>query len=114
MMRMAPAEIERRAEALRPRLEGAMEVELRAGESVFGGGSAPGATLPTHLLTVRCPGIGADELTRRLRSDALPVIARVEDDRVVLDLRTVFPEQDVALAGALLRAASGKERGAET
>jgi L-seryl-tRNA(Ser) seleniumtransferase len=76
-------------------------VELVDGESLIGGGSAPSATLPTTLIALTCYSLGANELAARLRASDPPVIARVEDGRVLLDLRTVFPAQDELLAGVL-------------
>ncbi|MFN8374752.1 MAG: L-seryl-tRNA(Sec) selenium transferase [Anaerolineae bacterium] len=69
------------------------------GESTVGGGSLPGATLPTVLLalTVHHP----NEFTAHLREADTPVIARVVDDRVVFDPRTVFPNQEAALLEVL-------------
>jgi L-seryl-tRNA(Ser) seleniumtransferase len=53
------------------------------------------------LLALSCEGLSADEFARRLRVSDPPIIARVEEGRVLLDLRTVFPEQDAALVAAL-------------
>ena len=75
--------------------------ELIDGESLIGGGSAPSAVLPTRLLAIPHDGISADELASRLRRSNPPVIVRVEDGRVLLDLRTVFPEQDEVLTQIL-------------
>ena len=72
-------------------------MELVDAESVIGGGSAPSATLPTRALALTSNKRTADQLATRLRQSNPPVIARVEDGRVVLDLRTVFPEQDEPL-----------------
>jgi len=72
---------------------------------VIGGGAAPSATLPTRVLAITCEGLSADELSARLRTYDPPIIARVEDGRVLLDLRTVFPDQDDIIANALKRAA---------
>jgi L-seryl-tRNA(Ser) seleniumtransferase len=58
------------------------------------------------LLTLTCEGLSADELAARLRSSELPIVARVEEGRVLLDLRTVFPEQDDTVAAALARIAA--------
>jgi L-seryl-tRNA(Ser) seleniumtransferase len=69
-------------------------VEVIGGESILGGGATPSATLPTRLLAISIGGMSADQLAARLRACPLPIIARVEDGRVLLDLRTVFPEQD--------------------
>jgi L-seryl-tRNA(Ser) seleniumtransferase len=74
--------------------------DVLEGESVLGGGAAPGATLPTRLVAVTREGLSANELAARLRASEPPVIARVEEDKVLLDLRTVFPEQDAMVAEA--------------
>ncbi|MFZ3212370.1 MAG: hypothetical protein WA188_12730, partial [Terriglobales bacterium] len=78
-----------------------LEVEMVKGTSVIGGGAAPGAALPTVLLALTCQDLSADELAARLRSHQPPIVARVEQGRVLLDLRTVFPEQDAIIAEAL-------------
>jgi L-seryl-tRNA(Ser) seleniumtransferase len=57
--------------------------------------------LPTHLLAVSCQGLSADELSARLRAADPPIIARVEEGRVLLDLRTVFAAQDEVVIVAL-------------
>ena len=114
MIRLTAEEIGARAETLRaelaPALGGRAEVSVRAGESVAGGGSTPGTALPTKLLVVAPRAMSAAELAARLRrpdaSGRPPVIARVEADRVLFDLRTVFPEQEAALAAALRAAFS--------
>src|SRR5580698_5144400 len=107
MMRLTKEEIGRRAEALAERVKNAkLQVEIIDGESVVGGGAAPSAVLPTRLLAVSCEGISADELGARLRGTETPIVARVEDGRVLLDFRTVFPEQDEIIAAALVRIAS--------
>jgi len=107
MMRLTKEEIGRRAEALAERVKNAkLQFEIIDGESVVGGGAAPSAVLPTRLLAVSCEGISADELGARLRGTETPIVARVEDGRVLLDFRTVFPEQDEIIATALARIAS--------
>ena len=68
------------------------------GFSAVGGGSAPGVHLPTWLVSVENGSLSAFALERRLRDLDPPVIARIDNDRVVLDLRTVLPEQDAQLA----------------
>ncbi len=78
--------------------------EIVAGVSAIGGGSAPGVELPTWLVAIAKDDLSADALEERLRQLTPPVIARIEHDRVVLDLRTVLPEQDTQLASLLLRA----------
>jgi L-seryl-tRNA(Ser) seleniumtransferase len=103
MMEISKAEVARRAEALVAKLGGALTAELIDGESLLGGGSAPSAVLPTSLIALTCQGLSADQVATRLRRSDPPVIARVEDGRVLLDLRTVFPEQDQALGRVLVQ-----------
>ena len=105
MMRLPKEEIGKRAEAVAKKLPSSLSVEGRDGESVIGGGAAPSATLPTRVLSITCEGLSADEISARLRAYDPPIIARVEDGRVLLDLRTVFPEQDEIVASALKRVA---------
>ncbi|HTW59262.1 MAG TPA: L-seryl-tRNA(Sec) selenium transferase [Terriglobales bacterium] len=107
MMRATKEEIGRRAEALAERVRSAkLQVEVIDGESVIGGGAAPSAVLATRLLAISCAGLSADELAARLRAADPPIVARVEEGRVLLDLRTVFVEQDDLIAGALERIAA--------
>jgi len=108
MMQLAKEEISRRAESLAARLSGfRCDVSVIDGESVIGGGAAPSSVLPTKLLALSCEGLSANEFASRLRAAETPVIARVEDGRVILDLRTVFAEQIEMLFGALKKIASG-------
>jgi L-seryl-tRNA(Ser) seleniumtransferase len=107
MMRLTKEEIGKRAEMLAAKLKSPkLKIEICDGESVIGGGAAPSSVLPTRLLTVSCDALAADALATRLRSGDPPVITRVEDGRVLLDLRTVFLEQDAAIAAVLDRIAS--------
>lgn len=107
MMRMSKDEVGARAEALIAQVNSLaknpakLKLEVVDGESVIGGGAAPSAALPTRLIALTHADLSADELTVRLRQADPPVIARVEDGRVLLDLRTVFSEQDSAIATAL-------------
>jgi L-seryl-tRNA(Ser) seleniumtransferase len=111
MIRMTLAEIDARSAAFLERLRalvpaGDADLALLPGFSVVGGGSTPGEQLPTRLISVASPRHSAAQLESRLRkaSHGLPVLARIEDDRLVLDLRTVFPAQESALASALAAA----------
>jgi L-seryl-tRNA(Ser) seleniumtransferase len=83
----------RMADTLGPRVE---VLDLR---STVGGGSLPGETLPSVGLAVRAGS--ATKVLAALRRGAVPVIGRIEDGRVVLDLRTVQPEADARLASAI-------------
>jgi L-seryl-tRNA(Ser) seleniumtransferase len=75
--------------------------EIQKGESTVGGGSVPGSTLPTVLLALDVPG--ATDFARRLRGASPPVIARIQEGRVLLDPRTVFPHQEDTLLEILHR-----------
>ena len=101
MMRLSKEAIGERAEALAAKIATPkLRVEIVDGESILGGGAAPSSVLPTRLLAVSCEGLSADELAARLRGSEPAIIARVEEGRVLLDLRTVFPEQDAAVEAA--------------
>ena len=101
-MRLTVEEISVRAVKLAEQVRSRrLTVELIEGESVLGGGAAPGATLPTRLIAVTSDGLTADELAARLRTHQPPIVARVDEGRVVIDLRTVFPEQDAVVLEAL-------------
>lgn len=108
MMQSSKHDIAVRAEAVVSRVASAastaamLRLELIDGESVIGGGAAPSAVLPTRLVALTHRQYSADEVCSRLRQGDPPVIARVEDGRVLLDLRTVFPEQDVRIAEIIL------------
>jgi L-seryl-tRNA(Ser) seleniumtransferase len=102
MMRLTRDEIARRAGAMVGELKNSgRDVEVRDGESVIGGGAAPGSVLSTVLITMAPSATSADEMANELRHHDPPVVARVEEDRVVIDLRTVMPEQDSDLLDAL-------------
>lgn len=72
------------------------------GQSAVGGGSLPGETLPTALLAV--DPVDPEAFTARLRAADPPVIARIQDDRVLFDPRTVLDGQEDALLGAIREA----------
>ena len=96
--------IGRRADALAEALsEAGVRADVIDGFSTIGGGSAPETGLPTRLVAVSLP---AERLESSLRAQRPAVVARIEDDRVVLDLRTVEPEQDSTLFTLVTSAAS--------
>jgi len=103
MLTVTAREIRVRAEAVMSavgRLD-SWRAEIVAGASAVGGGSAPGVELPTWLIAVERDGMTPDALEERLRGLTPPVIVRIEHDRVLLDLRTVFPDQDQQLVALL-------------
>jgi L-seryl-tRNA(Ser) seleniumtransferase len=107
MMRLTKDDIGKRAESLAAHVHSPkLQIEITDGESVIGGGAAPSSVLPTRLLSASCDGLSADELAARLRASNPPIIARVEQGRVLLDLRTVFDDQDSLVLAALDRIVS--------
>jgi L-seryl-tRNA(Ser) seleniumtransferase len=79
-----------------------LAAEVIQGRSTVGGGSLPGATLPTWWVALSVPS--PDALSERLHLGQPPVIARIEDDRLLFDPRTVLPGQEKALLGAIRQA----------
>jgi len=109
MIRASLEEILRRASSfaslLQPRIQQhEAQIDITEGHSLVGGGSTPAQSLPTMLLCITSGRHSASELEARLRSGSfgLPVIARIEDHRLIIDLRTVFPEQEPALLDSLV------------
>jgi L-seryl-tRNA(Ser) seleniumtransferase len=105
MMRLSKEEIALRAERLAKRISArpGFTAVLRDGESVIGGGSTPGQTLATSLVAVRHPQHSAAKLEERLRRRKPATLGRVEQGEFIIDLRTVFDDQDDAIAQAFER-----------
>jgi L-seryl-tRNA(Ser) seleniumtransferase len=112
MIRLSADDISKRAEKFIAQLQSLVSnpndaiLSLTSGFSVIGGGSTPDQQLPTTLITVASTRHSASELEERLRkpANATAVIARIEDDQLILDLRTVSPAEDSELANALAAA----------
>jgi len=104
MLKLTRERIDERARAVASALHGAgWTTTIVDGTSTVGGGSAPGSEIPTRLLQLGRDGIAAEEIELQLRALEPPIIARIQDDHVVLDLRTVRPDEDktiVQLLGA--------------
>ncbi|BDG03046.1 L-seryl-tRNA(Sec) selenium transferase [Anaeromyxobacter oryzae] len=95
-----PEELRARAEAWRAALgDAGARCAVLPGRSAVGGGSLPEVTVPTFVLAL--PAGAPDALLARLRRGAPPVVGRIEEDRVVLDPRTVMPGEDDALVHAV-------------
>ena len=99
MLAASAGALRARAEAIRARL-GDADVRVEPVEGYVGGGTLPLAPVASIALAWRAPG-GADAAAARLRAGTPPVVARVEDDRVLIDLRTVPAERDGELTAAL-------------
>jgi L-seryl-tRNA(Ser) seleniumtransferase len=107
MIRLSKEDVGKRADTLAKQLrERGFSADVLDGESVIGGGAAPTAVLPTKLVAISRQGLTANELETRLRTSDPPVIARVENGQVLLDLRTVFDEQDAILMASLQKLSS--------
>ena len=92
--------VQQRARRIQRQLaEAKIEAELIPGESTVGGGSLPGETLPTALLAFAIPQ--PDSAAAALRRAEPPVICRIQNDRLLVDLRTILPEQEQALLTSL-------------
>ena len=104
MMRLSKDAIAERARrmSIQLRLAG-LVAEMRDGESVIGGGAAPSSALPTVLLAIASDRLGPNEMANQLRQHTIPIIARVEDERLIVDLRTVRPDDDARMVAALSR-----------
>jgi L-seryl-tRNA(Ser) seleniumtransferase len=98
MIFAAPEEIQARAERVLERLQG-LDAAVRESKSAIGGGSTPDQTLPTWVIELTVPNPTAFE--RRLRLGQVPVIARIERDRIILDMRTVADQEEELLIAAI-------------
>ena len=105
MISMSPEAAQLRSQGWQERIgSGTKVVET---QSTIGGGSLPGDILPSCALQVHPPnGASVDSLAHALRTAPTPVIGRIEDDALLLDPRTVLPEQETALIEAVIHALS--------
>ncbi len=103
MLSLTAGELEQRARNLIENVEqaSAMKLELQTGESTVGGGAGPTSTLPTTLIAITHAVRSAQEIEQQLRTFSPPVISRISEGKVLLDLRTVFPDQLAAVSAAL-------------
>ena len=111
MIRITAQELQERTKSFLGQMKmllapGDAHLEIADGFSLAGGGSTPDQSLPSKIIRVTSPRYPAAKLEQRLRRNAsgISVIARVEEHRVILDLRTVFPEQEPQLAATLAAA----------
>jgi L-seryl-tRNA(Ser) seleniumtransferase len=117
MIRLSAEEIGQRARSfcdkLRTSIPSDVSLEILPGFSVIGGGSTPDQQLKTHLIAITSPHQSPTQIEATLRRPRnappgagtqprrIPVVARIEDDRLILDLRTVFPEEEAELVAAI-------------
>jgi len=110
MLGLEPATVRARAEALAEGLRAVgsqARIDVVDGSSAVGGGAAPTVEIPTALVAVTHAVLGPERLAAALRAGVPPVVARVAEDRLVLDLRTVPPEMEEALRLSLVRVLTG-------
>ena len=112
MLNASPEELKRRASALLRRLRrrvGApdgVRMTVRAARAPVGGGSLPGVEMPTAAIRIEGPAVTAQRLEAALRRQSPPVVGRVEEGAVLLDVRTVLPRDEAPLIEAVGRAVS--------
>jgi L-seryl-tRNA(Ser) seleniumtransferase len=103
MLSLTAGEIAQRAKSVIAEVRGDAELNLslEPGDSTLGGGAAPTSRLPTTLIAVTHSRLSAVEIEQQLRTSSPAIIGRIAENKVLLDLRTVFPEQFSALVAAL-------------
>ena len=109
MLTLSAPDIERRALDVMHTLRDVPGLTCRIadGHSTTGGGSAPDSTLPTRVIRAASRTVTASALDAHLRRASPPVIARIQGDEVVLNLRTVDPNDDALVARAIAESAIG-------
>jgi len=106
MLALSAATIEKRAKKFADRLaksgeSTALTATIIAGQSAVGGGSGPNVHPATALIALKHGNLNADQIEEKLRLSSPPVIARIADDQVLLDLRTVNPDEEPELLDVL-------------
>lgn len=104
MLALTREEIDSRARRLIEQVAGTeLELTLQPGESAVGGGAGPTCDLPTMLIAITHPRMTAQEIERGLRTSSPPIVGRISEGKVLLDLRTVFPDEFPELVAALTK-----------
>jgi len=102
MLSLTAEELQQRGRSLVENIDSSSaRFELIAGESTLGGGAGPTSTFPTTLIAITHPERSAQDIEHQLRSSTPPIISRIAEGKVLLDLRTVFPNQLPTLKEAL-------------
>jgi len=101
MLSLTAEELQQRAQSMVEGLDS--KFELIAGQSTLGGGAGPTSTFPTTLIAITHPEKSAQDIEHQLRTSSPPIIARISEDRVLIDLRTVFDDQLQVLHESLAR-----------
>lgn len=105
-MILAPIEVieergNRLLHAVHQEVKGSLSISLKDGASEMGGGASPGEVIPTKLVSLHSNTINAEDLSARLRANTPPIFARIEQQQVLLDMRTVYDTEIDIIAGAL-------------
>ncbi len=112
MLTVSLNDLRQRAESIREaalaRAEN-LEMEIVSIESAMGGGSMPATSIPSIGLAVSSGALRPEMLSHRLRDRETPVIARIESDAVILDMRTLLPGEESELIEALVTLTPPKE-----
>jgi len=103
MLALPAEEIRSRALALTGRIDGAgrLILEVQPSASFIGGGAAPDSEIPTWVIAIHSQDRSAGSLLEALRRNHPPILARISEDRVLLDLRTVLPGEEEILEAAI-------------
>jgi L-seryl-tRNA(Ser) seleniumtransferase len=102
MLALSPDEVGERARGLIDQVAGGeLQLCLEDGESAVGGGAGPTCSLPTTLIAITHPRMSAQEIECVLRTSSPPIIGRISEGKVLLDLRTVLPDELHEVAAAL-------------
>lgn len=104
MLSASVNELRQSAVLLKETLEAAgtpFTLSVEAGESAMGGGSLPATPIPTHVLAVSGAGMSSERICAQLRRHEPPIIARIADDRVLIDMRTLLDGEAAVVADAL-------------
>ena len=102
MISASASEIRSRAERVLSRLgDTNLEIRIEAAESLIGGGSAPGQAIPTAVLSLGDARFSANQLEEHLRTHRPPILARIDNDRLLIDLRTVLEGEEEEIVSAL-------------
>ncbi|MEE8350429.1 MAG: L-seryl-tRNA(Sec) selenium transferase [Acidobacteriota bacterium] len=101
MLSTSPEEIQGRSKHLADLLTSkGFQVEIQPGVSLIGGGAAPEVEIPTFVLAITSRDHSVNRMERNLREFTTPILARIENDQLILDLRTVFREQEETIVSA--------------
>ena len=106
MLNVNVDQLRERADAIARHVTASSSAAVKAvvtdGETAIGGGTAPGTTVASCLLSIAADGFAPDMLQARLRAATPPVVGRIDHDRLLLDLRTVAPHDDATLVSVLV------------